>query len=246
MHKDKAWLLDRFFRNTEVRDSLSLAEKRSLVEASGEIRSHAAGTDIVREGDTPVISTLLISGFASRYKMTEGGARQITSVHVPGDFVDLQSLPLRRMDHSVGALTDCEVIYFPHSELQRAIERHPHLARLFLMLTGLDAAIHRAWLVSMGRTSALSHTAHFICETYRRLEIVGLAAGNAMSIPLTQSDLADVLGISAVHVNRVLQELRTMGMIRWNGHHVCILDWDRLKKTGQFDDRYLFIERLSD
>jgi len=96
----------------------------------------------------------------------------------------------------------------------------------------------------MGRTSALSHTAHFICEIYTRLEAVGLATGHAMSLPFKQIDLADILGISSVHVNRVVQDLRRDGLITWEGREVRVLDWDRLAQLGQFDPAYLFMERL--
>ena len=244
MERGEASLLNRLFRRLEIRDRLSDEEKAALEAASGGVRVFSAGSDIVKDGSRPTSSTLLIEGFATRYNVTTEGKRQITATHVPGDFVDLHSFPLQKMDHSVGALTDCTVVMFPHAELSRITESHPHLTRMLWLLTLMDAAIHRSWLVSMGGTSALSHTAHFICETYTRLEAVGLSAEHAMSLPFKQIDLADILGISSVHVNRVVQDLRRDGLITWEGREVRVLDWDRLAQLGQFDPAYLFMERL--
>ena len=244
MAADHASALKLLFDRMEVRDRLSATEKAALADAAGEFRFFPRETSIVREGDRPSVCALLVSGLASRYNMTEGGGRQITAVHVPGDFVDLHSFPLKKMDHGIGALTDCEVLVFSHARLVALTEAHPHLTRVLWMLTLLDGAIHRRWLVAMGRTSALSHTAHFLCEMYLRLEIVGLASGHVMPLPITQLELSDVLGISAVHTNRVLQELRSSGLISWVGTEVRILDWKYLTSAGQFDDSFLFLERI--
>lgn len=239
-----AHLLETLVRRIEVRDVLSDEEKQALVAAAGEHRQYPAGATMVKEGDLPKSSTLLVEGITSRYSVTEDGRRQITAIHVPGDFVDLHSFPLQKMDHSIGAITACDVIAFPHHALRAITERHPHLTRLLWMLTLIDGAIHRRWLLSMGQTSALSHFAHFICEIYIRLEAVGLAAGRRMTLPITQAELGDILGISPVHVNRVLQDLRRDGLLIWEGGAVDIPSWSRLAEAGQFDDGYLLLERL--
>jgi CRP-like cAMP-binding protein len=239
-----AILLDRFFRRIEVRDELSENEKNALMKGAGAIRTYEVGADLVKEGDRPQVSTLLLTGLASRYNITDSGRRQITAFHVPGDFVDLHSFPLRTMDHSVGALTRCEVVQFPHSALREITEQHPHLARLLWMLTLLDGAIHRRWLFAMGRMPALEHFAHLVCETYVRLEVVGLAADHQMRLPLTQNELSDMLGISSVHTNRVLQDLRSQGLLIWDGEDIRIPDWPRLAEVAQFNDAYLFLEKI--
>jgi len=244
MRSETSPLLDRFFRRIEIRDLLSVDEKAALVRASDERRGYRAGSDIVKEGDYPSHSTLLLSGMTTRHNFTEDGQRQITAIHVPGDFVDLQSFTLKKMDHSIGALTDCEVLTYPHSALREITEHYPHLTRLLWMLSTLDSAIHRKWLVAMGRTSALAHLAHLICETYIRLETVGLAANYAMSLPVTQTQIGDVLGLSAVHVNRVLQDLRSRGLVIWAGDEISIPDWHKLASVGQFDSEHLFLERI--
>lgn len=235
--------LTELFKKLETRDQLSDAERLALQQAAGEIRRYPAGSDLVVEGSEPTASTLLVDGMASRYNLTESGKRQITAVHVPGDFVDLHSFPLKRMDHSVGALTNCVVVAFPHAGLERLTENFPHLTRMLWMLTLIDGALHRRWLVSMGRTFAESHLAHFLCEIYLRLEVVGRAGGHRMKLPVTQQELGDILGVSAVHANRTVQALRADHLIEWTGPDVRMLDWDRLVDVGQFEPSFLYFER---
>jgi len=244
MTGDKEAALDLLSRRIEIRDDLSAEERQALLASATDFRLFAAGATIVEHGERPQICTLLVKGFASRFNYTEEGGRQITAVHVAGDFVDLHSLPLKRMDHGIGALSECLVLYFPHSNLVRVTEEHPHLTRLLSMLTMLDAAIHRRWLVAMGRTSSLSHMAHFLCELYLRLEAVGQAADCHMELPLTQAELADVLGISAVHANRILQELRGRQLLTWEGSHIHLVNWPFLVAEAQFSDEFLFREKV--
>ena len=236
--------LDRFFSKLERRDIISPEEREALLAAAGQETDVAAGQDLVREGDRPDHSTLVVSGFTTRYRVLGDGQRQITALHVPGDFVDLHSFALKEMDHSVGALSNCRVIYFPHSALTVITERFPHLTRVLWLMTLLDGAIHREWLVAMGRRSAAGQLAHLVCELYIRLNIVGLAQDYSFSVPLTQVELADALGISAVHVNRVLQELRGENLLTWHNQVVRILDWSRLQERAEFDPRYLHLEKL--
>ena len=123
----------------------------------------------------------------------------------------------------------------------KVTEQFPHLTRLLWLLTLLDGAIHREWLVGMGRLSAQQRTGHLICETYIRLRAIGLASGESFPFPVTQIALADALGISTVHVNRVIQDLRQSGLIQWENGTVTILDWPRLLEMSQFDDGYLHL-----
>lgn len=191
---------------------------------------------------TPAESSLLLDGFAARYKIFSNGRRQITAIHVPCDFVDLHSFILKTMDHGVLALTPCRVAVVPHGALERITDEHPHLTRLLWLNTLIDGAIHREWLTAMGRLSATAHMSHFICELFLRLKVVGRADGDTIQLPLTQAELGDTLGLSTVHVNRVLQELRKDGLIRWQGDALRILDWERLKKVGEFTTTYLSLD----
>ena len=232
-------MIETLIRKLERRDRLSDAEKRVLEAAVSRAREVQADEDIVREGDLPIESTLLLEGFAARYKVLSNGRRQITALHVTGDFVDLHSFLLKPMDHGVLALTPCRLAVVPHTAIERITEEHPHLARLLWLNTLIDGAIHREWLTAMGRRSATAHMAHLICELFVRLQVVGHAHDNTIQLPITQSELGDTLGLSTVHVNRVLQELRKEGLIRLRGSAMTILDWDRLQEVAEFTPTYL-------
>ena len=236
-------ILQPFFRKIMLRDVLGVEEQQAIAAAADQQLHFSAGEDLVSEGNRPVHSMLVARGFTCRYRQLASGERQLTAIHLPGDFVDLHSFLLKEMDHSVGALTDCTIITFPHERLVKVTERFPHLTRLLWLLTLLDGAIHREWLIGMGRLSASQRTAHLICEMYTRLEALGLASDHRFDFPITQAALADAVGISTVHVNRVLQELRQRGLIAWDGGQVSIPDWHGLAGMADFDDLYLHLVR---
>jgi CRP-like cAMP-binding protein len=235
-------MLNPLLLKLEQRDQLSDDEKRVLEGAISRVRVIEADEDIVREGDQPTESILLLDGFAARYKIFSNGRRQITAIHVAGDFVDLHSFLLKTMDHGVLALTPCRIAAVPHATLEKITDEHPHLTRLLWLNTLIDGAIHREWLTTMGRLSATAHMAHFICELFLRLQAVGRTEGDTIQLPLTQAELGDTLGLSTVHVNRVLQELRKEGLIRWQGDALTILDWKRLEEVGEFTSTYLNLQ----
>lgn len=237
-------MLNRFLMTLERRDRLSDVE-RTLVEEIGSRRRHfAAKTDIVREGSSPTESCLMISGFSARYNLLGDGKRQITAVHVAGDFVDLHSFLLDRMDHSVLALTDCIISTVPHEFLKEVSRNHPHFIRILWMLTAIDAAIYRRWLVAAGRLSSAGQIAHFLCELHTRLSIVGLADGDSFQLPMSQTDLSDAMGLSVVHVNRTLQQMRRKRLIVWQNEQVRILDIGELKRLCEFDPIYLNLRQI--
>lgn len=232
-----------FFSKLERRDAVSAEEKAALLAAADSVETYAAGADLVREGDRPDRSLLLVRGFTTRYRLLADGTRQITAIHLPGDFVDLHSFLLKTMDHAVGALSACRVVTFPHANLRQITVRYPHLTRMLWLMTLLDSAIHREWIVAMGRRSALEQMAHLLCEIFTRLSTVGLGNPNReLILPINQTELGDTLGLSTVHVNRTLQQLRAEKLIVWQGQAVRILDWDRLARVAQFDDAYLHLE----
>jgi len=225
------------------RDDVSAEEEKVVEDLVARTKHVAARSDLVSEGDRPKHSTLIIEGFAARYRQLPDGSRQLTSIHVPGDFVDFHSFLLKEMEHGITALTDCYVVEVPHASLKTVSETHPHLMRLFNLCALIDGAIHREWLVSMGRRRAPMHLAHLICEIYELLEAVQLASNHELRFPITQIDLADILGLSAVHTNRVLQELRRSQLITWDGAVIKILDWPRLRDFADYDNRYLHLVR---
>ena len=140
------------------------------------------------------------------------------------------------------ALTDCRVALAPHSALTEITEKMPHLTRLYWFSTNLDAAIHREWVLSLGRRSALSRTAHLFCELQARLELVDMADKSGYALPLNQTDLAECLGLTPVHVNRSLRRLREDGLVTFRGGRVDLHDLDGLKKVAEFDPAYLYLD----
>lgn len=235
--------LGSLFLKLNCRDQIAEEERQALIDRIGPLVRFRANADLVREGDRPDHSTLLVNGFTTRYRVLKRGQRQITAIHVPGDFVDLHSFPLKEMDHSVGALTDCDVVTVSHRALVEITEQYPHLTRLLWLSTLLDGAIHREWLVGIGRRSATQQLAHLVCEFFERLRIVDLVDGMRFHFPVTQVQLADVLGMSAVHVNRTLQELRGQRFFTWEGPMISITDWDGLQRFAEFDPLYLHVRQ---
>lgn len=223
----------------QKRDQLSSEEQHVVATLRSTTYQVEAGGDIVREGDRPGFSSVLLSGWAARARVLANGGRAISALHLAGDFVDLHSFLLRPMDHSVVALTACRIAAVPHEQLRTATERHPHVARLLWLNTLIDAAIHREWMTGLARRSAVGRLAHLFCELLLRCQAVGLVEELAYDFPLTQPTLADVLGISTVHVNRSLKELRQDGLIRFGAGRLKILDWEGLTHVADFDPAYL-------
>jgi CRP-like cAMP-binding protein len=230
---------NRLLRNLEARDDLSATERAAVDEMVKTTRTIPARSDFVHEGGRPTHSCLMLSGLSARYNLVADGKRQISAIHVPGDFVDLHSLLLEPMDHSVCALTECTIALAPHGRLRELTRTEPHLTRLLWLLTLIDAAIFRQWLVAAARLPAEHRLARFFCEMYARLEAVGLAHDHRFELPITQTDLGDAMGLSLVHVNKSLQKMRRLGLLRWQGGLLEILDWERMCSEVEFDPTYL-------
>lgn len=202
----------------------------------------AAGDNLVTVGDKPHFSALLISGMLCRYDVVEGGTRQIMSFHLPGDIPDLQSLFLRTMDHSVGAIGPATVGLIPHEDLRHVFERSFHLASVMWRETLIDSAIFRQWIGNIGGRSAIVAMAHLLCELVVRGLSIGLIKDDMkFKLPLTQQDLADALGLSLVHINRTLRALRRGGLLTWEPGSLMVQDWPGLKAAGDFDPAYLHL-----
>lgn len=227
-----------------ARDRLSSEELELLnTLASHNPRQLAAGDNLVQEADMPKASCLMLSGYSARYHVLSDGKRNISAIHVPGDFVDLHSLLLQPTDHGVVALSAASVAMVPHARLRGLTETHPHLTRLLWLSTLVDAAMHRRWLVAAGRLSPVGRVAHLLCELFVRLQTVNLVEGYRFWLPMTQAQLSDAMGLSTVHINRTLQEMRRRGMIAWSGADVEILDWASLQAAAEFDPGYLNLEK---
>lgn len=198
---------------------------------------------VIREGEPLKRSMLLVEGIMGRYKDMRDGQRQITALHISGDFPDLHGFLLKRLDHDLLALTNCEISWIAHDALRTVTVEHPHLARMLWFGTNLDAAIHRAWTVSLGRRDAMARLAHLICELQTRFEVVGMGDEGGYALPLTQTDLAECLGLTPVHVNRVLKEMREKDLLTFKGGEVRIHDISRLRRVAEFSTGYLYLDK---
>jgi CRP-like cAMP-binding protein len=226
-----------------ARDLLTEEEERVLRGSVAEVREVGGGRNIVRAGVTLGESLLLVEGIVARYKDLADGQRQIMELHVPGDFIDLHGFLLKRLEHNLGALTPVRLAIVPHERLRQITEDYPHLSRMLWFSTLIDAAIHREHILSIGRRTALSRIAHLLCELYVRLEVVGQAAEGRFQLPLTQADIADVTGLTSVHVNRMLKSLRDDELLTFRNAEVTIHDWERLRQIAEFSGDYLYLER---
>lgn len=219
--------------------TLTEAEKGAIRRLPVQERLVPARTDIVTAGERPNQCCIVLTGMAFRYKLTSNGGRQILQFHVPGDIPDLQSLHLPVMDHHLAALTQSTIGTIPHEAVHDLTARFPQVASAFWRLNLADAALLRERIVSLGQRPALSRLAHFLCEMFVRLQWVGLTDGQTMRLPITQPELADALGLSYVHVNRMMQELRGQGLIETDRDVVALPDWPGLRTLAGFDSGYL-------
>ena len=217
-------------------------ERARLDAAISEVRTIEPRTTIVRAGDYLGESTLLLEGFLSRYIDDRAGLRQLVAVHVPGDFVDLHAFPLKVLDHNIATMTAVSIATVPHSELEAMARDMPQLTHKLWFATLIDAAIHRAWLFRLGRLDAVGRVAHFLCETNTRLVSAGLSDGYRFALGMTQADLAEICGLTSVHINRVLRFLRQERLCVFRSSLVDILDPEKLAARGQFDPAYLYID----
>jgi CRP-like cAMP-binding protein len=243
LHTDRGHVTEGLARKLRVRDILSAEEENALEAMVGDVKEHGAGRTLVRAGVALSECNLLVEGLVCRYKDLADGQRQILELHVPGDFVDLHSFVLKRLEHNIGSLTPVRIALIPHENMRRVTETHPHLARMLWFSTLLDAAIHREWILSMGRRTALARIAQILCELYVRMDVVGLTSAFSYPLPLTQTDLADATGLTAVHVNRMLKKLRDDDLLTFRNGEVAIHDWERLQRVAEFNPGYLYLER---
>ncbi len=224
---------------------LPCEEEDAVRELCRETRSVQRGRDIISEGDKPDHVHVIMEGWAARYAVVEDGSRQITAFLLPGDFCDLHVTILGEMDHGIVALTPAKVAYVPHQLMQDLPLERPQLARALWWATLVDEAVLRSWIVNIGRRDAAQRIAHLFCELHARLKLVGLADDGAFSLPLTQDVLADALGLTPVHINRMLQRLRSEDLILLKGGELTILNIEGLRKLAGFDPNYLHRGKLA-
>jgi CRP-like cAMP-binding protein len=222
---------------------LDEADQKAILNLPYQLRKLGPQQYIVRDGETPIHSCLLLSGFAYRHKLTGDGGRQIMSIHMKGDVVDLQNSLLRRSDHNVQALTKVEVALIPIEAVQDIAFKHPAIGKAMWYETLVDASIFREWTLNVGRRHARARMAHMLCEFALRLEVAGLGEQCNYELPMTQEQLADALGLTPVHVNRTMKALESDGLIDRTQRTVKIVNWDNLVAVGDFDSNYLHYDQ---
>lgn len=223
------------------RDKISADEEQVLRDSISSVEIVPPRQTLLRRGEMLNRSVLLLDGLMCRYKDLRDGRRQITALHVPGDFLDLHGFTLKYLDHDVMSLSQCRVAFAPHERLVALTETQPHLTRLLWFSTNLDAALHREWELSLGQRSGAAGAAHLLCEIHARLAIVGRAEANAFLLPMNQTEFGECLGLTVVHTNRVLRELRERGLAEFSRGRVTIHDFDALKSFAEFDPAYLYL-----
>lgn len=227
--------LERFTR-------LSSADKILIQRLGTErVRHFGAREDILREGEAPTDVNLILSGWACRYKQLEDGRRQIIAFFLPGDLCDHNIFILREMDHSVGTITKVTVAGVSRETFEAATLKHSRITQALWWESLVTAAIQREWTVNLGQRNATERMAHLLCELFLRLQSVELTNANSCEFPVTQTELADATGLTSVHVNRTLQELRSAGLIKLNNRTLDIPDLERLMQIAMFNTNYLHL-----
>ena len=227
------------------RIELSPEEEKAIRGVVAETRRIGADQILIRGGEELTSSVLLLDGWLARSKDLAGGERQVPELHVAGDFADLHGFTLKRLDHDILTLSDCIIGIVPHDRLQRITEQYPRVARLYWFSTNVDAAITRELALSLGQRSAISRMAHLFCELHVRLDAVGRARPDGYEFPLTQRELSECLGLTVVHANRTIQELRRRGLIELESRQLTILDRRGLEGVAEFDPSYLYLDRVA-
>lgn len=225
----------------ELRSPLSKDDRGAILALPYTLKSLAPGSYAVREGDLPNGCALLVSGFAYRQKLTGDGGRQILSVHVPGEALDLQTIFLEIADHSVQMLTRGQLAVIPVADIRELVRSSASIGHSVLLSTLVEASIFREWILNVGRRDARSRLAHVLCELAVRLDALGLADNMGFHLPMTQAELADALGLTPVHLNRVIRSLETDGLINRSKREISFPDWERMRDMADFNDLYLHL-----
>lgn len=230
-------------KKLRLRTTISSEDERVIRDLVADHRQVPEDEFLVRAGEQLDHSILLLDGWLVRSKDLPSGERQILELHLSGDFADLHGFTLKRLDHDVMTITECILGIVPHERLMELTEKYPHLTRVYWLSTNMDAAIAREMALSLGQRSAISRMAHLFCELYLRLSSVGRAANDTFEFPLTQRELSECLGLTVVHVNRTLQELRRRKVVGAENRHIRILDRASLEAIADFDPGYLQLEK---
>ena len=234
--------LDLLVRKLSVSSPLNEDDRAAILALKFTRRALEPSSYVLREGDEPRECSVLLSGFAYRQKTTYAGARQIVSLHIPGEALDFQNLYLDVSDHSVQMLTPGEIGVVKREDMQSLAACRPGVGRAILVSMLIEASIFREWVLNVGRRDAQTALAHFLCEFGVRLDAMGLAQEYGYALPMTQEQLGDVLGLTPVHVNRTLKALEARGLITRSGRNIAFPHWREMREAADFNQRYLHLE----
>jgi CRP-like cAMP-binding protein len=234
--------LQLFVNRLTSRSILTDEEASALLGLKGQIKQVAAHVDSVRQGEQVDHSCLVVEGLVGRFGQNSDGARQTTCLYIPGDMADLPSVVSPRSAWGLAALTPTTILRVPHADLRRIAARHSGIAEAFWRDCVADGSIFSEWVVNVGRRDARTRIAHLFCEMAIRFDRIGQGDKRSFPLPITQADLGDATGLTSVHVNRILKELRDRSIVTARAGKITIDDWDQLVSVGDFDDAFMLLD----
>lgn len=235
-----------FLNGIAARSRLTDEERRAVLDLPGEIVHVRANQDLVRLGEVVNRTCLVVEGMMARFGQTRDGQRQISALYIPGDMPDLHSFVIPRASWALTGLTRSTVVRVPHAAIRAVTERFPAVANAFWRHCTLDAAATTEWILNIGRRTARARIAHLLCEMAARYEQIGKLEGLSFPFPVTQNHLGDALGLTPVHVNRMLGQLKREGIVTIGNRTVRIADWSELVAAADFDPGYLHFDNAGD
>jgi CRP-like cAMP-binding protein len=227
-------------RKLECFIALSQDERSTVHHLPGLVRTVGIRQPLTSEGSSPISITLLLEGVGCRTKQLADGRRQVISFLFPGDLTESHAMAPRALDHSSETLTECRVMEIDRATLLELMAQ-PAIGEALEVSAMVEEAITKEWLINVGRRASAERVAHLLCECITRLRAIGLAAGDRFPFPITQRDIADCTCLSVVHVNRLLQDFRTAGLVTLQDGELAIQDFERLRRVGGFSEGYLEI-----
>lgn len=230
---------NRFIQKLKSYGVLEKSDVLALEAATSDVRLIGPKSDLIREGDRPGPVFVVLDGWASRYKILPNGLRQVVAFLMPGDCCDLHVGLLAQMDHSIQTIVPARIVTIGRDQMDDLMDAHPRVARAMYISQLVDEGIMRAWITSMGRRTSIERAAHLMCELYLRAANIGLTTGSELVLPLSQLLLADALGMTPVHLNRVLKTLRLSGAMTIKREKLLITDPMQLARIAGFDENYL-------
>ena len=234
--------LELFVRRLQSRSVLTNEETRALLGLNGQVKHMPSHTDFIRFGQHVDHCCLVVEGLVGRFGQNSDGGRQITCLHIPGDMADLPSVVSPKSGWGCQTLTRTTISRIAHVDLRRVAAAHPGIAEAFWRDCVADGSLYSEWVVNVGRRDALSRLAHIFCEMAIRSEQAGQGNRYVFPLPITQADLADATGLTGIHVNRTLRELREDNLVELQAGIVTVHDWDRLVSAGDFDSGFMLLD----